>query len=313
LYQNQSDFTIWEIGTQNQKEQKDRRGSITSKNIKISVMDGASPTQLKKRGNPTVEKGTPTTKEKSSPHSQKSDAKVSLANTGVVKRNLNRGKVKGKFITANEAGSEFAGMISNDPFEALSWLSRSLSSPQINPTFVLESRAGSASPTLPRSPNAGHRSGSGRKLTPSPHHYDHPEKHVDPLLIKSGIVRSRASSMTNIMEILRPRTPPSPHHHDHPLKSLAKPSGDSSSTSNGKKKVSHGRSTNPAKNASNRSNMQNEITQRDNDHPIECLKEKTTSEKKKGDSHHSPVGKIALDLTPLFLGRLHSTCRHEYN
>lgn len=55
---------------------------------------------------------------------------------------------------------------------------------------------------------------------PRPHHFEHPEFYVDSDLIRSGKVRSRSSSLSRLMQKLKPKTPPSPHHHIHPLKTI---------------------------------------------------------------------------------------------
>jgi hypothetical protein len=55
-------------------------------------------------------------------------------------------------------------------------------------------------------------------ITPHPHHYDHPEKHLE-----YGTPRSCPSRSTTSMSdhsISRSKTPPSPHHFDHPLTTL---------------------------------------------------------------------------------------------
>ncbi|KAJ3106823.1 hypothetical protein HDU97_005535 [Phlyctochytrium planicorne] len=57
----------------------------------------------------------------------------------------------------------------------------------------------------------------GRKESPHPHHYDHPERYTSPT---GGLKRSRSAlSLSNLNQI-RPKTPPQPHHHDHPIPTL---------------------------------------------------------------------------------------------
>jgi hypothetical protein len=168
---------------------------------------------------------------------------------------------------------------------------------------------------MSRNSSAYRPGSSGRKLMPSPHHYNHPENHMDPLLIKTGIIRSRKSSLINIMEILRPKTPPSPHHHDHPLKSINLKSKTPEKEKVRKEKKKNKRKPSPEfmfKTDSDDFNrtQKRDILHRDNDHPIECIKDKNVPvERKKGDTLHSPVGKVSLDLTNIFLGRLKSTFR----
>lgn len=243
-----------------------------------------------------------------------SATKFSLANTGIIKKKKNY--EGGRFMSAHDSAVEYfekQDASSQDPFQALGWLSRSNSSPHVIPALALETRPSSASPNMSRNTSAYRPGSSGRKLTPSPHHYNHPEKHMDPILIKTGIIRSRTNSITNIMEILRPKTPPSPHHHDHPLKSI-------NLKSTPEKKVR--KEMNKSKRDLNLDFMfktdsddfnrtqKRDIVHRENDHPIECIKDKSIPfVRKKGDIVHIPVGKVSLDLTNIFLGRLKSTFR----
>lgn len=66
-------------------------------------------------------------------------------------------------------------------------------------------------------------SGSSRSTTPHPHHFQHPEKHVDIEADSGSLKKSRSTSSLAALKIIRPKTPPSPHHTDHPLNILAPP------------------------------------------------------------------------------------------
>jgi hypothetical protein len=64
-------------------------------------------------------------------------------------------------------------------------------------------------------------SGSSRSTTPHPHHFQHPEKHVDIEDGTNGLKKSRSASSLKALKTIRPKTPPSPHHTNHPLDILA--------------------------------------------------------------------------------------------
>ncbi|KAJ3213393.1 hypothetical protein HDU67_002925 [Dinochytrium kinnereticum] len=59
----------------------------------------------------------------------------------------------------------------------------------------------------------------GRKESPHPHHFDHPERHTPSA---GGLKRSRSAlSLASLSQLtMRPKTPPQPHHFDHPISTL---------------------------------------------------------------------------------------------
>jgi hypothetical protein len=227
---------------------------------------------------------------------------ISLANTGIIKKKKNDLK-RGKFTKQPEANAPEQGKARNSYSpNMLNWRERSASNPALSDSLPTIgegfSRPHSASPGTRRKSSSG----------PHPHHYLHPEQHLDPDLAKSGMVRTRSSSLTKLIELLRPRTPPSPHHFENPLRSIDIRSGGRRSASSSKpntrgKRTGESRSGKALKwskaNWELISNRDNE--RRDNDYPIELGNDKA-SDKKKIDVIHTPVAKFRIDLLPLFMG-----------
>ncbi|KAJ3320455.1 hypothetical protein HDV06_005278 [Boothiomyces sp. JEL0866] len=210
LYQKPSEFIIWEISS----IMKDIKRKVI---IKENLQNSKS-TKDEKQGS-------------SKKPPEKKILKMSLANTGVTNKLQLQKKKKtlGKTIQKGNANSSRnikspKTDVNIDLLEAYlqggATLPRTSSFDEKKFTTDATSgkrRPGSASPVLSRRSSA--ISSAGR-VSPHPHHYNHPEKHVDPNLIKSGMIRSRSSSFSNLMDAVRPKTPPSPHHHVHPLKVL---------------------------------------------------------------------------------------------
>jgi hypothetical protein len=83
---------------------------------------------------------------------------------------------------------------------------------------VIQSETDLASAVRQATPSS---SGSSRSTTPHPHHFQHPEKHVDLEADSGSLKKSRSASSLAALKITRPKTPPSPHHTNHPLSILA--------------------------------------------------------------------------------------------
>ncbi len=253
---------------------------------------------------------------------------MSLANTGIIRKHPNKPKTLGKFVAATKENSD--ELVPSDPAKNLDSLDRSAwrGRATSNPSLGCESnkwkkRPGSASPILSRptsshtNPAQDYSNNSNSRVSPHPHHFDHPEKHVDGSLIRSGLVRSRSSSLTNMADLKRPKTPPAPHHSDHPLKMIKKedfsrpsssPSRKSSANDKNKAKnepkacyIRFG-SSNPGANWDQMA-LQSALRQ-ENDFPIERRHLPRLLEKKKGDSIHSPLSRVQLDTGVFFLDRL---------
>jgi hypothetical protein len=296
LYQKSSEFVIWEVATISRELRKKK--AKVAQEIKVKTKAVAS-------------------------DKDRDVIKMSVANAGLLKKNKTKKKPKGKFVGPENpqmrkwADAESVEVTSKlqEPFESLG-RPRTNSNPSVSFQGLqdMRKRPESASPVMSRQASAAAKPKTADNGSPQPHHFNHPEKHVDPTLIKSGLVRSRSSSMTNLFETLRPKIPPSPHHHNHPLKTLSR--NDSSkdkkrlnSAPKVKVEVISGKHRKPKWSAE--ADWENlakfEAARRENDNPIECRQEKPLTERKKGDALHIPLGKINIDLASLFAGNQKAT------
>ena len=259
---------------------------------------------------------------------------MSVANTGLQKKHL-RLKTQGKFIPSqiiNPTSGEDDRLQNVDDrgqlIDPLLLRKRSLSTPSLGSDIDdWRERPGSGSSILSRPTSASFgnietfsRSVVHSRTHPQPHHFNHPEKHVDVSLMRTGLVRSRSSSLTNIMKSNRPRTPPSPHHHDHPLKTIKKENTkfknlksknpanlgtDKTSSANTKKvNIRWGGSASPLSSAYRDLESRNHSARLENDHQILSGTCRQLREKRNGDSLHSPVERIIIDINPILLGEL---------
>ncbi|KAJ3310685.1 hypothetical protein HDV04_004732 [Boothiomyces sp. JEL0838] len=211
LYQKPSEFIIWEV-------------SSILKDIKRKVIKN----KIQEANN---SKDTAQSTSESGKKQEKKNLKMSLANTGLTNKLQLQMKKKTIGTTIQKGNASTSRSMKSpktdtniDLLEA--YLQGGATIPRTSSfdekKFSTEAasskkRPGSASPVLSRRSSA--LSSAGR-ISPHPHHYNHPEKHIDPALIKSGMIQSRSSSFSNLMDAVRPKTPPSPHHHVHPQKIL---------------------------------------------------------------------------------------------
>ena len=321
MYQNPSEIVLWEITTIAKDARKKKK-----------ELEEVAQAKRKATGQKTS-----------------NAIQMSLANTGMVKKRPKL-KTQGKFIpaqvmnkqdtttaTEEEGKEDLDDDLKVDP---LLLRKRSSSSPNLgSDSDEWKKRPGSGSSILSRPASSSYATiesytgPSGHSRTfPHPHHYDHPEKHMDGSLIRTGLVRSRSSSLTNIMRADRPRTPPSPHHHTHPLKTIRKdsPKGARSvktendgvdekkilgSPSSKKANVRWG-SANPNNTAHGDQGLLHHSWRLENDHQILRGQHHNLVEKKKGDSLHSPLERAVFDISLFFLeildirGSIHS-CRKQ--
>jgi hypothetical protein len=297
LYQKPSEFVIWEISNATRDLRKKAKGKV-------------------KEEKPSEKKAASTNNDPS-----RNVLKMSLANTGLLRKNRMKKQPKGKFVDPRVGTNKLDWMRSEilevnsklqEPFENFVWQRRSS-----NPTFSAQNydnrrRPESASPVLSRQGSAIPKGLDSESGSPHPHHFNHPETHVDPILIKNGAIRSRTSSMTNLFETIRPKTPPSPHHHTHPLKTLSK--NVTPTSASGKEKTAVPKSGKGETRSGNfrktrwtadpdwENLLKFETARRENDNPIESAQEKALSERKKGDALHTPLGKVGVDFATLFFG-----------
>ncbi|KAI8898480.1 hypothetical protein BC833DRAFT_648714, partial [Globomyces pollinis-pini] len=277
---------------------------------------------------------------------------MSLANTGGRKKKSGKNVKVAQFTTKTEAPKEAKSIdttvVEIEPFDNTGWFSKSNSNPQFDLTALnaantaLNRRPGSASPVLSRgvhSAKDGKRSAGTKKTInrvsspgASPHHYNHPEKHMDSFSLRNGLIRSRSSSFTNTMEILRPKTPPSPHHFAMPQATITKrkvlqqqaerekhqliiANNPVKSTKTKKKKQvevtvmkeekslnwsAEFRTNSLISSPSRRLELESSLNKRENDIPIEKIGEKPLTERRKGDYIHYPIDRVPLDLGMLF-------------
>ncbi|KAJ2994911.1 hypothetical protein HDV02_001187 [Globomyces sp. JEL0801] len=283
---------------------------------------------------------------------------MSLANTGGRKKKSGKNVKVAQFTTKTEAPKEAKSIdttvVEIEPFDNTGWFSKSNSNPQFDLTALnaantaLNRRPGSASPVLSRGVHSakddqpyvlGKRSAGTKKTInrvsspgASPHHYNHPEKHMDSFSLRNGLIRSRSSSFTNTMEILRPKTPPSPHHFAMPQATITKrkvlqqqaerekhqliiANNPVKSTKTKKKKQvevtvmkeekslnwsAEFRTNSLISSPSRRLELESSLNKRENDIPIEKIGEKPLTERRKGDYIHYPIDRVPFDLGMLF-------------
>jgi hypothetical protein len=303
LYQKPSEFVIWEIANATRDLRKKTKGKAKEEKLHDK-------------------KTAPTSNDPS-----RNVLKMSLANTGLLRKNRMKKQPKGKFVDPKIGTNKLDWMRSEilevnsklqEPFEHIVWQRRSS-----NPSFSAQNyehkrRPESASPIMSRQGSALPKALDAENGSPHPHHFNHPETHIDPDLIKNGTIRSRSSSMTNLFETIRPKTPPSPHHHTHPLKTLSKnvtpPSATKKEKNNntpksGKGEARSGTLRKPrwSADADWENLLKFETARRENDNPIESAQEKALSERKKGDALHIPLGKVSIDFAALFFGSQHTS------
>lgn len=244
---------------------------------------------------------------------------MSLANTGLVKKKPKM-KTQGKFVPSSEISKTTkAEPTKEEVTEILLKRRRSASSPNlITESEKWQRRPGSGSPIISRPVSAScntieYYPGSFGRVAPHPHHFDHPEKYVDGIMVRSGLIRARSSSMTNLVKAGRPKTPPSPHHHDHPLKTLpmqtnSRPSSPKSSLKGKTKQTDIPKATSitwqsemEAGPSSWDQNAFRNAKRQENDRPILRGHYQPLVEKKKGDYIHTPLQRVRFDISPFFI------------
>ncbi|KAJ3273628.1 hypothetical protein HDV01_004237 [Terramyces sp. JEL0728] len=336
LYQKPSEYIIWEV-------------SPIAKEIKRRAIIKEAPQEPNSAKHAKVVKASSS---KTTTNTQpKKNLKMSLANTGVTNKHQLHLKKKPLGKTIQKGTANALGNTKSPKTDAnIDFLEAYLQGGSLRRTssfdekkFTAEPanakrRPGSASPVLSRRSSA--ISSAGR-VSPHPHHYNHPEKHVDPTLIKAGLIRSRSSSFSNLMEAARPKTPPSPHHHLHPLKVLqstkvvkkptepvsnkkesAKSATKKESTktksvkenlsiiAENETRITWGSAQPSAKPQSNWEKIfQNSEYRKNNDFPVEKVNENALIEKKKGENIHAQIEKVKLDFGVLFFDEMQMSKR----